>query len=294
MALALPPGALTGVRLGLSVSQSPDLARLGLDEIHLRLALGEVTRMILLSGGGLAYGGHLDPGGYTMFLVEEIERSSVTRRPLLVCLAWSEHRRLSVPELQTRRNLKLYGTTVCLDQWGNELTDPAADRPEEEAPENDATVRARSLSAMRRYLKDHIDGRIVLGGKRRDFQGEIPGLMEESLLSLEAGQPLYLAAGFGGVTLDIARALGVDDGSWFPTIPDDESADPRVAAGAGKLAEFARSDSWQGLRNGLSEEENRTLAVSWRPSEIAGLAALGLGRIWQQSKSDNTQGDGSP
>lgn len=48
----LPPDALRGMRLGISVSESTDLGRLGLLEEHFRLALGEITRVVLVSGGG--------------------------------------------------------------------------------------------------------------------------------------------------------------------------------------------------------------------------------------------------
>jgi hypothetical protein len=70
----LPPDALKGVRLGVSVSESPDLTRLGFFEDHLRMALGEIARCVMVSGGTLGYGGHLSPDGYTTFLIHEVHR----------------------------------------------------------------------------------------------------------------------------------------------------------------------------------------------------------------------------
>jgi hypothetical protein len=55
MAVLLPPDALARVRVGISISDSSDLARLGLTDTHLRLALGEVARAVLVGGGKLAY-----------------------------------------------------------------------------------------------------------------------------------------------------------------------------------------------------------------------------------------------
>lgn len=49
--MLLGPDALREVRVGVSVSESPDLGRLGLVETHFRLALGEIARVILLGGG---------------------------------------------------------------------------------------------------------------------------------------------------------------------------------------------------------------------------------------------------
>src|SRR5688572_6584075 len=115
----LPPDALAGIRLGISVSDSPDLLRLGLLEAHFRMALGEIARCVLVSGGQLAYGGHLQPHGYTSFLVQELERYSRRDRPLRVCLAWSEHRRMTLSALSAEKTkLGLYGEIVCLDADG--------------------------------------------------------------------------------------------------------------------------------------------------------------------------------
>ena len=42
--------------------------------------------------------------------------------------------------------------------------------------------------------------------------------------------------------------------------------------------DIRKQESWVGLENGLSDEENRELAASHRPSEIAALISLGLGK----------------
>ncbi len=281
----LPPDALRGMRLGISVSESTDLGRLGLLEEHFRLALGEIARVVLVSGGGLAYGGHLHPGGYTEFLEGELQRYGRRDRPLLVCLAWQEHRELLLSDLMQRRNLGLFGRVICLDPDGEE-TDPADGRGETPMLVNDPDVRRRALTAMRRYLCDRTDGRVLLGGKRRGFQGEIPGLMEEALLALAARQPLYLAGGYGGVTMDIARALGIDDGRWMPPETGAPPEDPRFIEGQARLAALTHAPDWRGMRNGLSDHENRTLATSHRPSDIAALISLGLGSLARDRDPD--------
>ena len=61
--------ALSGKKVALSVSESADLARLGLTEQHCRLVVAEVGRAIMLAGGTVVYGGHLNPGGYTEILI---------------------------------------------------------------------------------------------------------------------------------------------------------------------------------------------------------------------------------
>lgn len=278
----LPEDALSGMRLGISVSESPDLDRLGLFEEHFRLTLGEITRAIVSGGGELLYGGHLRADGYTAFMKGELQRYSRRDRPLLVCLAWQVHRAMSLTELaQFADELGLLGRIACLDPDGREV-DPSAGRGEAPDLDVEPELCRRSLTSMRRYMLPRQRGRVFLGGKREGFQGELPGLMQEALLTLEYRQPIYLAGGFGGATLDIARALKVDDGSWIP--PSEPPQDPRYAKGYELLLETARSPEWLGLHNGLTDSENRRLAASHRPSEIAALVSLGLGRLAQEGR----------
>ena len=277
-AAILPPNALAGIRLGVSVSDSPDLARLGLLETHFRLALGEIARCVLVSGGHLTYGGHLQPDGYTIFLLHELYRYGRRDRPLRICLAWPEHRKLTVSELKEQQEaLGLYGRIDFLDQTGN-VIDPYENRTAESSPEANEETRKTSLTAMRCYMARHTDARVFIGGKRQGFQGDLPGVVEEALIALESKQPIYLAGGFGGVTTGIIQALDVDDGSWLPAMSDGGSQDERTLKGLNMLADFLRREDWTGLDNGLGDKENRRLAASHRPSEIAALISLGLGR----------------
>ena len=275
----LPSEVLRGARVAISVSESPDLDRLGLLEIHFRLALGEIARCVLVSGGTLAYGGHLRRDGYTTFLIQELQKYGRRDSPLLICLAWQEHRELKLSELDARQDeLGLLGRIVCLDPDGGEM-DPARDRGEAAQSIADTALRRRALTGMRHYMAVRTHGRVLLGGKRSGFQGEIPGLMEEALISFEHAHPVYLAGGFGGVTADIVQALGVDDGAWLPPLADAPSPDPRWEDGRNRLVAHAARPDWTGLKNGLSDDENRRLAASHRPSDIATLVSLGLGRL---------------
>jgi hypothetical protein len=276
-AALLPRDALEGLRLGISASESKDLLRLGLLEPHFRLALGEIARCILIAGGRLAYGGHFHPDGYTAFLVGELERYSRRDRPLLACLSLIEHRRMKLSELREhRRKLGLYGEIVCLDADGN-VTLPEVGRGEEPQPA-EAAIRARSLTSLRRYMTANTHGRVFVGGKQLEFTGAMPGLLEEAILAVEAGQPIYLAGGLGGITSDIARALDIDRGDWFFELPNQSPMDPRVADGLEKLQAAVAATGRASLNNGLSPEENRRLAATHRPSEIAALLSVGLGR----------------
>ncbi|MEU0217626.1 hypothetical protein ABZ281_22040 [Streptomyces sp. NPDC006265] len=276
----LPPDSLKGQMVGISVSNSPDLARLGLIESHVNVILGEISRTVLASGGTLAYGGHLRPDGYTTFLLSELQRYERGTQPLLtVFLAWSEHQHMTRDELEERLSVESWARVLCLDPGGREIPDPLADRSTEPAPPLQQEAAAHALTSMRRTMAEKTDARILLGGKRERFSGAIPGLMEEALLTLESATPLFLVGGLGGVTVDILRALDVDDCDWLPLDPGAEPEDPRLVTGRRLLMAAREDPRWAGLRNGLSEEENHRLAAAHRPAEIAALLALGLGRI---------------
>jgi SLOG-like protein len=277
------PDALKGLRIAISASESPDLNRLGLVETHFRLALGEIARSVLISGGKLCYGGHLEPGGYTAALIQELHRYSRRDRPLQICLAWQEHRKLSKTDFERQKNeLGLFGEIVCLNPEGQPVA-WGANRKSAPEPVTDIELCQRSLTGLRRFMATQCNGRVLIGGKRAGFQGHFPGVLEEALISVEANQPLYLAGGFGGVAADITKTLGIDDGEWLPANADEPAADGRLASAFDQLSKLVKSKDPKALSNGLSTDENRRLAATHRPSEIAALVSLGLGRRFTTS-----------
>lgn len=263
--MSLPTAVgLEGRRIGVSVSPSADLGRIGLADGAVEAVLGPLAEGLLGAGATLGYGGRIGPGAFGEVLVGAARRRGGAEPVLRVYLAWSEHRGLERGALADLLDAGPEVEVRCLDADGRTVSDPLADG----GPfEGDEGLVRRGLTAMRRAMAEDIDARLLLGGRRSGAAGVLPGLVEEALLALETGGPLYLAAGFGGVTADIAWALGVDPGAWLPV-----SADTDALV---RLAEVRAA----GLRNGLSEEENRQLAAARDADAIAGLVARGLGRL---------------
>ena len=267
----LAQDALGGRTVALSVSQSPDLDRLGLTEAHLRLVLGEIARTVVTGGGLLAYGGDLRQGGYTTFLAAELGRHFHREKLIRLYLAWPVHRAMSVERLRATPNeLPVAARPIYLDLDGR-VVDPLAGRGSDPLTVTEED-QARGLSAMRAVMTDECHARVLIGGRRLGYSGRLPGLVEEALLALKARQPLYLAAGFGGTTLGIAGALGMDVG-WAstPGLPP--------ATGLADLVTLAARPGWRMPSNGLNDDENRRLTSSYRPGEIAALIGLGMGRL---------------
>lgn len=272
----LGPESLQGRRLAISVSESADLDRLGLSERHFRLTLAEVARSVLVSGGELSYGGYVDPEGYGAFFAGELHRFGRKDRPFHSVLALSEHARVPLTQLKEYKQvLGLYGDLVCLDEGGTVIPKPF-ERQATAAPIVDQTIVRRGLTSMRRYLTESTDARIFVGGKRTNFQGELPGIIEECLMAAMAGQPIYLVGGLGGATSDIAALWGLADRDWIP--PRDDAADHRYPAALETVRDLDGKLVEKALDNGLSPEEQRRLATTHRSSEVASLISLGFGR----------------
>tara|TARA_R110002072_G_scaffold232223_1_gene389541 strand:- start:4829 stop:5689 length:861 start_codon:yes stop_codon:yes gene_type:complete len=273
----LPADALNGKRLGISVSDSPDLDRLGLTETHFRMTLGELARTVVIAGGNLYYGGHLQPGGLTSFLIDELHRYSRRDRPLKVCLAWTVHRGMNAEQIAKQQEfLGLFGEIHFLARDGGRLDGPVNEDAQTDFSQEE---RAQALTGLRSYLTDNTDARIVIGGKRTGFEGAMPGIIQEVMLSLERRQPVFLSGGFGGATLDVIGTLRPDHADWLPKQQDGAETDVRLLDGLKRISEIAVGMDWDGFENGLTNEENKLLAASYRPSEIAALVGRGLGKL---------------
>jgi hypothetical protein len=224
--------------------------------------------------------GHLDPEGYTAFLIQELHRYGPKDRPLRIYLAGPEHRVALDKLRQQQEELGLYGEIVYLDPDGNPINSNR-ELGATPSPVADAALVSKSLTALRRFMVKDSQARILLGGRRAGFQGALPGVVEEALVAREHRQPLYLVGAWGRHRRNV-RALGVDNGAWLPALPD-AVPDDRLAESMAELRAIAAGSAWRGLNNGLTDAENRLLAATPRPTEIAALVSLGLGRRFSKS-----------
>jgi hypothetical protein len=270
------PQPTAGFTLGVSVSNSPDLARLGLTETHLRMALGEVAQATLIANGRLSYGGHLRADGYTAFLVHECEKYGSRNRPFTGYVPWSVHRALTIEEIAGhRREVGLYGRYVFLGSDGTPLDDPAADRGAAAEPVS-ARETADSLTAARHHMTATCNGRLVVGGQRSGYQGHMPGVVEETILAIRSRQPVFTAGGFGGAAGDIVRVLGLDPDNWLGLPDEFDRTDLQ------ELARAVDETGWSPDSNGLSVAQNQQLGISYRASEVASLVVHGLTNLRNQ------------
>jgi SLOG-like protein/TIR domain-containing protein len=277
--------------IGLSISNSPDLPDRGMDLVHLEDAMVECARHLLVQGASLGYGGDLRPGGFTTILFELVRTHNRAggKERIHNFLSWPIHLRLDPAAWHE-----------YLDEIHDHKFPPASDLGVDAkvfiAPDDPAGryAWARSLTVMRTEMNEKIAARVLLGGQVTGFKGKYPGLLEECLLALRSGIPLYLIGGFGGCTQLIIEALksGLPDSlsETFQVKHDPvyeaiveryrtDAADKKTTAidYVGELA-FLKSKGVAGLNNGLSTGENEILFTSRNLPEIVYLLLKGLTR----------------
>lgn len=238
--------------IAISASESPDMAYLGLSAEHLWDAMTELARHLLALGARLSYGGDLRKGGFSELLFELVQRH---RRDVVDedspvgisnFLAWPVHLRMPFADVnRVADDLAGIAELVCLDEKGVRMSLPLRHQVQEREPS--AAEWADGLTAMRHTVQTESHARIVLGGRVESFKGSMPGIAEESLLSLNLGAPLFVLGGFGGCARDIAETLGLV-APW--------ASSNRDWAERAHFSQFG-PDS---LKNGLTEVENRILA----------------------------------
>lgn len=283
-----PEPRLKGHMIGLSISNSTDLSAGGMDLVHLEDVMVESARHLLAQGASLAYGGDLRPGGFTTILCDLVRthNRAGSKERIHNFLAWPIH--LGLDQTIWRE---------YLDEIQPYQLPPPPDLDLDAnvyIGSDDAHGRyvwARSLTAMRLEMSKQVSARILVGGQVGGFKGKYPGLLEEVLVEMRAGKPLYLIGGFGGCARSIIEALKGNSPDAFTE--GFQSRDPLFAAlvhryhtdaAAGKTSpidyagelQFLQSQGVAGLDNGLTDDENEVLFTSKNLPEIVHLLLKGL------------------
>lgn len=303
---------LMGRRIALSMSESTDIQRYGFDDLHLREAMIEVSRYLLLKGATLVYGGHLGDEGYTRVLFDLVRAhhdiEGVTRMERIInYLGWPlPYNQELVAKFSQVARLKRIPPPLDLDTCpGKAIADTVEAKPF--PADQSAEYRycwARGMTTMRESQvapDSGIAARVILGGKfgppergpgssEKWYSGRIPGVLEEVALSAQAGQPVFLIGAFGG-----AAALAIDliEGKDRPEATWDYQRRAPNAEGMRALydqcgqrwwdypemVELLRHTGVAGINPLLKPEENRELFYTRNVSRMIELILSGLGRL---------------
>jgi hypothetical protein len=226
--------SLANQLVAISVSDSADLGRLGLLERSLNQTVAALVSRLVGHGARIVYGGNLDQQGFTYRLYPAVAQAYATAavraaRPPFVhyvatylmhdpaVVAAHVNAVSSFAEIRLVDENRRVTTVVSA---GKEvigrtatgevrLKDPAAvtafiaDLPRQ------SSVPADDLDAMRAAMEDAVSARIVIGGRVAGYSGRMPGILQETLLTLQKKHQLFLLGGFGGAARDAAIALGL-------------------------------------------------------------------------------------
>jgi hypothetical protein len=288
--------SLAGHRIAVSISDKPDPSKCGMRVEHIDHLWNLVVLYFLAAGAHVAYGGDLRRGGCTDRLVDLVIATVDSGKPIP---RDTIHCYLSFYAMQTAESdrLERMPRSIRVRDFDFPVGLDAALRrpipPSDTAPEGRFawTVATRE---MRLAMAADCAARVMVGGQMRAL-GPIPGLVEEFLTFAEAGKPVYLVGGFGGMTGVILRALRgelpeeltADFQDTGDRAPLRAYHDAQVDTGAWKRigldkADYAaltariRAAKDRALDNGLSAEENDRLSVSRDPVQIASLLLRGL------------------
>ena len=221
--------------IAISVSDSPDLGRLGMLERNLKQTVSALATGLICHGARVVYGGNLDRYGFTYQLYPAIAQAYATAalrsahppfvhyvaaymaqdpaevaNHLKAVAKFAEvrlvNRERAVTSLVTRGNdlLSTFSTggDRRLTDFG-QLASFVADLP------RGSGGQATDLDVMREVMEDAVSARIVIGGRVAGYAGNRPGVLQEVLLALRKGHPLIPLGGFGGAARDAAIALGL-------------------------------------------------------------------------------------
>lgn len=290
--------------VALSISEAEDLPRFGLRKPHMDEVLLEISRYLLLAGVRLAYGGHLGSLGYTVRLanllydpiVEQLRGAPPqgTAHPaeLVAFLPW--------PTLGTNKDIASLGPLVdvrrCDRPAGLDETVDAGfvQNPQVEI-RNDSPIHrlgwARGLSTMRERQTTETAARVVVGGRLGPagdgYLGRMPGVLEEALLSIRAGRPIFLIGAFGGcarLVIDALEGVKRQELTWEHQrrVPHTDELRQLYKRHGYPWDEYdaivdeLKQRGVAGLKNGLTVAENGELAVTRSAERIVELVLLGL------------------
>lgn len=213
--------ALEGRTVAVSVGNAPDRARLGYPQREVDRALLSICTALVRAGAEIAYAGHLDPEGYTFKIFRHLAGAYAGSRETPF--------RHFVPEPVARATR--YGDLLavlnegrgvvrmeiaCGDAFIPVRPGGGGIRLGDEVVSDDvqferwfAAVAPRTppegFATARRMMSARVEARVVMGGRMGvlsdpadAYQGAMPGIVEEAIVTLEAGKPLVVLGAFGG------------------------------------------------------------------------------------------------
>jgi len=203
---------LAGCVVGISISESRDMERLGFVHSDMNRCVVRVSEALLAAGARLAFGHDWRPGGVMMavaalavryFRLGELPgEKSGEPAPILNRVAPPDVPFL-LQETSPGESAQSAGAPDPLIRMLKGIVDAR------QVAVPDGTDRPKALSFLRKELAELCDIRICLGGKikKGEYTGAMPGIVEEALGALRNERPVLTSAIFGGASAFLVHAI---------------------------------------------------------------------------------------
>ena len=295
--------SLAGLRLGISLSESEFDVPYRVNSRFVNDLTVRFASTWLNSGGMVALGHQWRPGGIMQQVAHWArefqwidwdtmeESSNNAAAQILNLIAWPD----LPPRWDAIEREELAGILECRVVGPLGIATDGLDPTSELGK----FARIRALTAMRRELADVCHARVCIGGASGKPERRLPGVIEEALLTYQAGKPLYISSATGGASKAMAdailqRRLGDEARALFFTpspmadiinghaanygVPAAESASTETGWSA--LAEFQSIPIARlAAQSGLLEDELLNLLTTPEPQRVLGWVIAGMGRI---------------
>lgn len=298
---------LEGMQVAMSLSATPDADKAaGFTHNHVVDATVHIARTLISAGAAIAYGGDFRTGAkaFTPLLAQLIQTYNQTASKRAHDLHSYLAAIIPLGEAPADIPLRLHHLKESPGLAKEALLPDPALPTTPPAP--------LYFSDMRRVMEKHVAARVVLGGQAdpriekdgEGYGGRYPGVVEEAWRSLQQGNPLYVAGGFGGAAGLVADLLDgkeipekLRDATWMghdfyaqtaaklDAHPGRKNLDlpERMEDLANEIKKLAKpllkDDAAAMAWNGLSAGENKTLFRTRDPVTLAAFISKGLLRV---------------
>jgi len=203
---------LAGKKIAISVSENEDLEKLGLSLQHINDISIELARYIIANGGTALYGGDLRKDGFTQYFSELARQYKVANDETFRFINYFPFPNSKHITKEVRIDFKAKQVKPEILPLPEKFKSIDTDRSYNPTKDlNDRFIFAECFRDMRINMTRDCSARVVLGGKFTSYMGFIPGVIEETLTTLEQNKPLYLIGGFGGATAKLISVIQGED-----------------------------------------------------------------------------------
>lgn len=203
---------LNNFRIGISISSplQETYSSFNLHNDHLMRLSQDLARHLLVRSGTIIYGGDLRKDGFTQFILDEaVALKSRTNSDSIHVenhLAWPLYK--DDPKMVAWRS-KYASVIKTIEHDIPQDIVNGVDKNEFLPPNSIESkyIWSRCLTEMRKKSISSSSARICAGGKLTNYNGKMPGVLEEILLALEFGKPIFLLGAFGGVVSEVCDSI---------------------------------------------------------------------------------------